>query len=95
MRVKIGETTIERICPIVDNGTGIDYLQARAARQFFDLSAEFVADKIGITPQLLLGIEEGHATFEVIVAKALKKFYEKQGAVFTDGSGIQRKPSGA
>ena len=94
MRLKIGETTIETVHPVVDNGTGIDYLQARAARQFFDFSAEFVAEKIGITPQLLLGIEEGGIKFEVIIAKALKNFYEKQGAVFTEGSGIKRRPLG-
>ncbi len=92
MRVKIGNTTIEQILPAVE---GIDHDQVRAARQLLDLSAELVAGEIGVKPNYLINIEQGVTDLEVVVAKAIKNFYEKRGVVFTEGSGIKRKPSDA
>jgi DNA-binding XRE family transcriptional regulator len=94
MCVKMGDPTAQPVYSVIENGTGINNEQARMARQFFNLSAEFVANQIGVTPQHLIGIEQGHVDFEVIVAKALKEFYEKRGLVFIDRSGIQRGSSG-
>ena len=75
----------------VQDVAGINFLQARAARHYLNLPVELVADEIGITSSCLINIESGATPLEVIIAKALKSFYEGRKVEFTENCGVATK----